>query len=77
MAYHARADSAERGAPPTVPGSDSILDWSSAAGNPDDLSREVYCILGMPIDAVEMPAVMQSIAMAAANSVPESLDILS
>ena len=70
MAYHARADSSERDAPPTVPGSDAILDWSSAAGNPDDLSREVYCILGMPIDAVEMPAVMQSIAMAAANAAP-------
>ncbi len=70
MAYHARAESSEQGAPPTVPGSDSIVDWSSAVGSPDDLSREVYCILGMPIDAIEMAAVMQSIETAAANAVP-------
>jgi N-acetylglucosaminyldiphosphoundecaprenol N-acetyl-beta-D-mannosaminyltransferase len=56
--------------PPTSPGSDRSVDWNSALVVPDDLSREVYCILGMPIDAIEMPAVMQSIEMAAANAAP-------
>ena len=32
---------------------------------PDDLSREVYCILGMPIDAIEMGAVVHRIEAAA------------
>lgn len=36
----------------------------------DDLSREVYCILGMPIDAIEMPAVVRSIEVAAAKAAP-------
>jgi N-acetylglucosaminyldiphosphoundecaprenol N-acetyl-beta-D-mannosaminyltransferase len=36
----------------------------------DDLSRDVYCILGMPIDAVEMPAVVHKIEQAAAKSTP-------
>ena len=56
--------------PTSSPESDRNVDWNSASAIPDDLSREVYCILGMPIDAIEMPAVMQSIEMAAANAVP-------
>jgi N-acetylglucosaminyldiphosphoundecaprenol N-acetyl-beta-D-mannosaminyltransferase len=36
----------------------------------DDLSREVYCILGVPIDAIEMPGIMQRIEMAAADGKP-------
>jgi N-acetylglucosaminyldiphosphoundecaprenol N-acetyl-beta-D-mannosaminyltransferase len=36
----------------------------------DDLSRDVYCVLGIPIDAIEMPQVMQSIETAAANRTP-------
>ena len=56
--------------PTSSPGSDRSVDWNSALAIPDDLSREVYCILGMPIDAIEMPAVMQSIEMAAANVAP-------
>jgi N-acetylglucosaminyldiphosphoundecaprenol N-acetyl-beta-D-mannosaminyltransferase len=36
----------------------------------DDLSRQVYCILGMPIDAIEMPAVLQRIETAAADAAP-------
>ena len=27
----------------------------------DDLLREVYCVLGIPIDAIEMPEVIRSI----------------
>lgn len=33
----------------------------------DDFSREVYCVLGMPVDAIEMPAVLRSIETAAAT----------
>src|SRR6266571_485866 len=36
----------------------------------DDLSREVYCILGIPIDALEMPAVVERIEAAAARAGP-------
>jgi N-acetylglucosaminyldiphosphoundecaprenol N-acetyl-beta-D-mannosaminyltransferase len=35
-----------------------------------DLSREVYCVLGIPIDAIEMPAVLRSIEIAASNRAP-------
>ena len=34
---------------------------------PDDLSREVYCILGMPVDAIGMHAVLRRIESAAAS----------
>ena len=36
----------------------------------DDLSREVYCFLGLPIDAIEMPSVLRRIELAAAGSAP-------
>ena len=41
-----------------------------AAAMSDDLSREVYCILGLPIDAIEMPVVLRSIEAAASNRAP-------
>jgi N-acetylglucosaminyldiphosphoundecaprenol N-acetyl-beta-D-mannosaminyltransferase len=37
---------------------------------PDDLSREVYCILGMPVDAIGMHAVLCRIQSAAAARTP-------
>jgi N-acetylglucosaminyldiphosphoundecaprenol N-acetyl-beta-D-mannosaminyltransferase len=37
-------------------------------GSEDDLSREVYCFLGFPIDVIEMPAVLRRIELAAATS---------
>ena len=37
---------------------------------PDDLSREVYCILGMPVDAIGMHAVLRRIESAAADRTP-------
>lgn len=37
---------------------------------PDDLSREVYCVLGMPVDAIRMDAVLRRIEAAAATRVP-------
>jgi N-acetylglucosaminyldiphosphoundecaprenol N-acetyl-beta-D-mannosaminyltransferase len=40
----------------------------SAPGITDDLDRNVYCILGIPLDAVEMPAVLRSIEVAAVNA---------
>ena len=64
------AESSERVAPPMSPGSDRGVEWNPALANPDDLSREVYCILGMPIDAIEMPAVVQRIETAVANATP-------
>src|SRR5258708_16222779 len=36
----------------------------------DDLSREVYCVLGIPIDAIEMPEVIRSIHIAASRKTP-------
>ena len=36
----------------------------------DDLSREVYCILGVPIDAIEMPDALRRIEAAAATAEP-------
>ena len=43
---------------------------NAAADFGDDLCREVYCVLGMPIDAIEMPAVLETIYAAAANAKP-------
>ncbi|ARN83575.1 hypothetical protein B1812_10895 [Methylocystis bryophila] len=37
-------------------------------GEIDDLSREVYCILGMPIDVIDMQGVLSRIYRAAAKS---------
>ena len=34
----------------------------------DDLSREVYCFLGFPIDVIEMPSVVRRVEAAAASS---------
>ena len=46
------------------------MPWNEAADFGDDLCREVYCVLGMPIDAIEMPAVLETIYAAAANAKP-------
>ena len=37
---------------------------------PDDLSREVYCILGMPVDAIGIHAALRRIELAAAGRTP-------
>ncbi len=49
---------------------DRPVDYTAAPAVPDDLSRDLYCILGMPIDAIEMPAVLRRIEQAAANTAP-------
>src|SRR3974377_749935 len=43
---------------------------SNTATVSDDLSREVYCILGVPIDAIEIAAVLHSIDVAVVNASP-------
>lgn len=43
------------------------MDCNSAPALPDDLSRDVYCILGVTIDAIDMPAVLRNIEAAAAR----------
>jgi len=42
----------------------------AAVGRHDDLSREVYCILGMPVDAVLMPEVLERIDSALDRAAP-------
>jgi N-acetylglucosaminyldiphosphoundecaprenol N-acetyl-beta-D-mannosaminyltransferase len=36
----------------------------------DDLSRDVYCVLGIPVDAIDMPSLLQSVEQAAAHKFP-------
>jgi N-acetylglucosaminyldiphosphoundecaprenol N-acetyl-beta-D-mannosaminyltransferase len=37
---------------------------------PDDLSREVYCMLGVPVDAIGMNAVLRGIGSASRGGTP-------
>jgi N-acetylglucosaminyldiphosphoundecaprenol N-acetyl-beta-D-mannosaminyltransferase len=37
---------------------------------PDDLAREVYCVLGLPIDVIDMAEALRRIEVAAAGSAP-------
>ena len=46
------------------------MDLNNSAAINDDLSREVYCILGIPIDSIAMPVVMQRIDAAARKTAP-------
>src|SRR5205823_12408121 len=43
---------------------------SSIPSEPDDLSRDVYGVLGIPVDAVDLPAVVQRIAQAVVRDTP-------
>src|SRR5260370_6547061 len=47
-----------------------VIDGNSIARPPRvaDLAREVYCVLGMPIDVVEMPEVLRRLEAAAADT---------
>ncbi len=65
----AGADSSGRAAAPVTLEADRDVESSSTVALHDDFSREVYCILGMPIDAIEMPAVLRNIEKAASNTV--------
>jgi N-acetylglucosaminyldiphosphoundecaprenol N-acetyl-beta-D-mannosaminyltransferase len=42
----------------------------SVAADEDDLARDVYCVLGLPIDAVELPEAVRRIDAAAADGTP-------
>ena len=42
-----------------------------ANGRPvNNLERDVYCVLGMPIDAIDMPSILRRIDAAAASHAP-------
>jgi N-acetylglucosaminyldiphosphoundecaprenol N-acetyl-beta-D-mannosaminyltransferase len=46
------------------------IDAAANSVRPDDLTREVYGILGMPVDAIDMATVLRRIEAAAAGSAP-------
>ena len=62
----------------TVPIGSRVLDRAdrdlseanTAFQGSDDLCREVYCILGIPVDATDMPTVLHAIKEAAAANTP-------
>ncbi len=47
-----------------------ILGASRCASRWDDLSRKVYCVLGIPVDAIDMPALLRAVENAAAANMP-------
>ena len=49
---------------------DRKVNASGNAAGYDDLSREVYCVLGLPIDVVDMQTVLRSIDSAVARRTP-------
>ena len=49
--------------PPALAGDTSVDDHLAR----DDLARNVYCVLGLPIDALDLPAVLRRIEAAAAR----------
>jgi N-acetylglucosaminyldiphosphoundecaprenol N-acetyl-beta-D-mannosaminyltransferase len=64
-----RAGDAARGSPFTA-GTEAVNATYRSRLGTDDLSRDVYCILGMPVDAVEMPSVVHRIEAAATGKTP-------
>jgi len=58
---------------PLIPETSRPLPPKRAAAICDDLAREVYCILGIPIDAIDLPAALRTIEAAAANARPFTL----
>ena len=53
-----------------APRDDGGAQSARAVATPDPLLRNVYCILGLAIDAIEMPAVFRRIDAAIANGAP-------
>lgn len=68
--YPNKAATARAFLPQELKGTVGRMGWNAAAAICDDLSREVYCILGIPIDAIAMSAVMQRIDAAARQTAP-------
>ncbi len=67
----------ERARPDQSDQVDSLIEFEGAAPGsvvngtaPNDLYREVYCILGIPVDAIEMPTVLRRIKTAAVSRAP-------
>jgi N-acetylglucosaminyldiphosphoundecaprenol N-acetyl-beta-D-mannosaminyltransferase len=52
------------------PGEAATQIAQGAARSDDVLQRDVYCILGLPVDAIEMPEVLRGIEAAAGNGSP-------
>ena len=46
------------------------MDLNAVTAIGDDLGREVYCVLGIPIDATEMSSVLRRIDVAVTNAAP-------
>jgi N-acetylglucosaminyldiphosphoundecaprenol N-acetyl-beta-D-mannosaminyltransferase len=53
----------------SVGGKESVVDASERL-LPDDFAREVYCVVGLPIDAIDMETVVRRIDAAAADRIP-------
>jgi N-acetylglucosaminyldiphosphoundecaprenol N-acetyl-beta-D-mannosaminyltransferase len=66
---HAEPSEGEQAAPLAFPSAAFPTPVTSLAP-PDDLSREVYCILGVPVDAIGMHAVLRRIESAARGRTP-------
>jgi N-acetylglucosaminyldiphosphoundecaprenol N-acetyl-beta-D-mannosaminyltransferase len=48
----------------------AVASPGASSALPDDLSREVYCILGVPVDAIDMDAVLRRVESAADSRTP-------
>jgi N-acetylglucosaminyldiphosphoundecaprenol N-acetyl-beta-D-mannosaminyltransferase len=57
---------------PLDPDFETVVGVSSRgeAARWDDLAREVYCVLGIPIDAIDMPALISAVENAAVHKTP-------
>jgi N-acetylglucosaminyldiphosphoundecaprenol N-acetyl-beta-D-mannosaminyltransferase len=66
---YARASEIEKGGSLVFP-SAALPTSVASLPLPDDLSREVYCILGVPVDTIGMQAVLRRIVSAATSRTP-------
>ena len=55
-----------KGIPVRVP-ADLAVEWGESGTSRDDLSRTVFCVLGIPIDAIDMSAVLRTVEQAVAD----------
>jgi N-acetylglucosaminyldiphosphoundecaprenol N-acetyl-beta-D-mannosaminyltransferase len=49
---------------------EELLGTPICAPHWDDLARKVYCLLGIPVDAIDMPTLLHAVEGAAANKTP-------
>jgi N-acetylglucosaminyldiphosphoundecaprenol N-acetyl-beta-D-mannosaminyltransferase len=64
------ADVGRRPVRPVDSGKRLVEGAGASRSLPDDLSREVYCVLGMPVDAIDMATALRRVAAAAARKAP-------